>query len=326
MQGQEALEQVAKAQSTAGIDSGKDWLDAHVLPCGERLRVANDRQGIAQLKRWLMRFDLRLVVLEATGKWHRAVWRSLCASGMAIAVVDPFRVRMFAKAQGILAKTDRLDARLLAQFAAIMDPPARPPAPEAMAELAELVTAREAAVAEQTSLKNQRSAAQSDFLKAHLAARIARLRQDIAALKAEIGTRIAADPALARRHAILTSIPGIGPVIAATLIARLSELGSCTAKQIAMLAGLAPVADDSGQRQGVRVVWGGRARVRRALYLAALSAARHNVSLSAFRNRLIDQGKPLKLAIIAVARKLAILANTLISEDRPWQPHAPKQA
>lgn len=326
MQGQEALEQETKGQSTAGIDSGKDWLDAHVLPSGDRLRVANNRQGIAQLKRWLRRFDLKLVVVEATGKWHRAVWRSLCASGIAVAVVDPFRVRMFAKAQGILAKTDRLDARVLALFAAVMAPPARLPAPEAMAELAELVAAREAAVAEQTSLKNQRAAAQSTFLKAHLAARIARLSQDIATLEAEIGGRIAADPALARRQAILTSIPGIGPVVAATLVALLSELGSCTAKQIAMLAGLAPVADDSGQRQGVRVVWGGRARVRRALYLAALSAARHNASLSTFHKRLIADGKQPKLAIIAVARKLAILANTLIGEDRKWQPLAPNHA
>jgi transposase len=324
MQGQEALEQETETQSTAGIDCGKDWLDLHVLPSGDRLRVANNRQGIARLKRFLTRFELQCVVVEATGKWHRPVWRSLWASGFPVAMIDPFRVRMFAKAQGILAKTDRLDARVLAHFAGVMAPPGRPPAPEIMEELAELVAAREAAVAERTSLKNQRSAAQGAFLKTHLAKRINHLGKAIAALDEKIAGLIAADPALVRRQAILTSSPGIGPIVAHTLIALLSEFGSLTGKQIAMLAGLAPIADDSGKRQGVRVVWGGRVRVRRAFYLAALSAARYNAGLCSFHKRLIAQGKPPKLAIIAVARKLAILANTLISKDRKWQPVPPR--
>ncbi len=326
MQGKEASEQETKSKSNAGIDVSKSWLDAHVLPAGATLRVANTREGIRKLKRWLMQFDLALVVIEATGKWHRDVRRSLHAAMVPVAVVDPFRVRMFAKACGVLAKTDRLDARVLAQFAAVMAPAVRTPASEVMEELAELVTARASAVAEQTALKNQLSTATGIFLKRQLGRRIERLAKDIAALEREILKCIQADQGLARRYAILTSITGFGPVVATTLIACLAELGTCSRKQIGMLAGLAPVADESGQRQGIRVVWGGRPNIRRVLYLAAITAARFDADMKAFFSRLIAAGKPAKLAIIAVARKLVVLANILISEGRMWQPHSPKHA
>lgn len=326
MQGQEASQQVTTAKSNVGIDVSKDWLDIHVLPEGAALRVANDRQGIGTLKRWLSRFAVVLVAVEATGKWHRDVSRNLHASGLPVAVVDPYRVRMFAKAQGVLAKTDRLDARVLAAFAAVMTPPVRPPAPEAMEQIRELVTARDSLAAQQGALKNQLAAARCAFLKRQLKARIARGEKDIALIEREILNRIDADEALARRHAILLSVPGFGPVIAASLIANLAELGTCTAKQIGLLAGLAPISDESGKRQGLRVIWGGRAGVRRMLYLAALSAARFNTDMKAFYRRLIDERKPAKLALVAVARKLAILANTLLSQDRTWQKNPPKQA
>ena len=326
MQGKEPSEQVAKAKSYVGIDVSKSWLDVHVLPSGETLRVPNTPEGIRKLKRWLMRLELALVVIEATGKWHRPLHRSLHASAIPVAVVDPFRARMFAKAQGILAKTDRLDARVLAQFAAVMNPAVRAPAQEVMQELAELAKARESAVAEQTVLKNQLSAATVTFLKRQLERRIERIGKDIAALEREILRRIEADEGLARRHAILTSIIGVGPAVAATLIACLAELGTCSRKQIAMLAGLAPIADQSGERQGVRVIWGGRAAVRRSLYLAALTAARHDPNMKAFFQHLLDNGKPAKLAIIAVARKLVVLANVLVSENRLYTPQVPKYA
>jgi transposase len=304
MQGKEASEQETKAKSNVGIDVSKDWLDVHVLPADERLRVPNTYQGVRQLKRWLMRFDLALVAVEATGKWHRHVQRSLAASAIPVAIVDPFRVRMFAKAQGIFAKTDRLDARVLASFAAVMTPSVRPPAPQALTELAELVTARMTAVEAQTSLKNQRAAATVKFLQ----------------------KRIKADDGLARRYAILTSIPSFGFVTAVVLITCLAELGSISAKQSGMLAGLAPIADQSGTRDGARVIFGGRPRVRRVLYLAALSATRFNADMRAFYNRLRAAGKSPKAALIAVARKLVVLANTLISHDRMWQPEPPKYA
>ena len=326
MQGKEASEQETKAKSNVGIDVSKDWLDVHVLPTGEWLRVPNIGDGIRRLKRWLARFDLALVVIEATGKWHRPLQRSLAAAAMPVAVVDPFRVRMFAKAQGILAKTDRLDARTLAQFAAVMAPPVRAPEPQMIEELRELVVARASMVEQQTMVKNQRSAATVRFLQRRLDRRIEREDQDIEALDAAILERIKADDGLAKRYAILISIPGIGFVVAATLLASLPELGSTTVKQIAMLAGLAPIADQSGKREGVRVVWGGRPSVRRILYLAALTATRFNPDMKVFYARLRAAGTEPKAAIIAVARKLAVLANTLISQDRIWLAQAPKHA
>ena len=326
MQGKEASEQETKVKCNVGIDTSKRWLDVHVSPADERLRVANSYSGIRQLKRWLLRYDIALVVVEATGKWHRHVHRSLVASAIPVAVVDPYRVRRFAQAQGIFAKTDRLDARVLASFAAMMTPSVRAPAPQAMAELAELVVARASAVEAQAALKNQLGTAECKFLKRQLERRIGRAGKDIAALDGEILKRIKADDGLARRYAILTSIPSFGFAVAATLIACLAEIGSATSKQIGMLAGLAPIADQSGQRDGVRVIWGGRPAVRRVLYLAALSATRFNVDMRAFYQRLTAAGKPPKAALIAVARKLVVLANTLISEDRTWELRPQKYA
>lgn len=326
MQGKELSEQATGAQSYAGIDVSKEWLDVCTLPKGDVYRARNTEAGIRSLKRWLAARSPACIVLEATGKWHRLAHRSLHASGLPVAIADPFRVRMFAKASGVLAKTDTLDARVLAQFAAVMAPPIRPPAPAALENLAELAAARDAAVAEQVSLKNQRSAATVAFLKRQLDRRIAALDKHIDALARECLNAIKADPGMTERFTILTSIPSIGPVVAVTLIASLGELGACSAKQIAMLAGLAPVADDSGQRNGARIIRGGRTRVRRALYIAAVSAARHNPDLSIIFRRLLALGKPTKLALVAVARKLAVLANTLIAQGRNWQQHPPKTA
>jgi transposase len=321
MQGKEPSEQET-VKTTAGVDVSKAWLDAHVLPADAALHVANTARGIAQLKRWLLRHKVDLVAAEATGKWHRLLCRSLHASQIPVAVTDPYRVRQFAKAQGIAAKTDRLDARVLAQFAQVMAPPVRPLPPQTLEELQELVTARQSTVAEATALKNQRNAAESAFLKAQLARRILRLKADSHAIERECAKRIAADACLARRFAILTSIPSFGRVVAMTLIASLCELGSLGKKQIGSLAGLAPVANDSGQRHGVRTIWGGRAPIRTMLYLAAVTASRCNPDMKAFYDRL-TLTKPPKVALLAIARKLVILANTLLASDRTWQPNAP---
>jgi len=178
MQGKEASEQET-LKITAGVDVSKCRLDAHILPADSSLQVPNTPAGIAKLKRWLVRHSVELVVAEATGKWHRLLCRSLIASRIPVALSDPYRVRMFAKAQGIAAKTDRLDARVLALFALLMAPPCRPPTPQALEELQELVTARQSAVADETALKNQRHAAETGFLKRQFTRRIARLRADI---------------------------------------------------------------------------------------------------------------------------------------------------
>ncbi len=303
MQGKVLSEQATRMQSSAGIDVGKSWLDAHILPAGQRRRVANNPEGIRQLKRWLLGFDCTIVVVEATGKWHRPLYRSLHADGLPVAVSDPYRVRMFAKAHGVAAKTDRLDARV-----------------------GELLAARRSAVDTQTALKNQAGITTSKFLVRQIKRRLSALAKDIDALECEIQRHIAAEEPLAKRYAILISIPSFGFVVAATLLASLAELGICSAKQIGMLAGLAPIADDSGQRQGIRFIGRGRSAVRNVLYLAALAATRFNPDMKAFYRRLIANGKPPKLAIIAVARKLAVLANTLITEGRNWLPQHPKHA
>jgi transposase len=326
MQGKEASEQQAKMKCSAGVDVSKDKLDAHIWPSGERLQVANTADGIEQLKLWLARFDPGIVVIEATGKWHRELWRCLFQSQFPVAMVDPFKVRMFAKALGVLAKSDPLDASVLARFGYMINPVIRQPPSQVIEELAELVAGRNAAVAEQTGLKNQLSAAKVAVFSEQLRQRIARLSQDINELDKEIAARIVADPELTRRHKILMSIPAIGPVVAATLLTGLAELGTLTDKQIAMLAGLAPIADQSGTHDGKRVIWGGRPSVRRMLYLSAVVAARCNPTLSNFYKRLRAEGKAAKVALIAVARKLVILANTLIAENRTWLKNPPQHA
>jgi transposase len=325
MQGKEASEQES-CKCTVGIDVSKDWLDAHVWPTDKSLCVANTREGIRKLKRWLVLLEPERVAVEATGKWHRELCRSLHASAIAVAVTDPYKVRMFAKAQGILAKTDKIDARVLAQYAAVMAPVVRPPTPQALEALQELVTAQNSAVAERTALKNQLVAAESAFLKSQLTCRIKELSIHIAAIRQETLRHIKADEGFAKRYSILTSIPGFGPIAAETLIACLAELGALTHKQAGSLAGLAPVANDSGQRRGARSIWGGRAIVRKVLYLAAISASRYNADMKTFYQRLIANGKAPKAALIAVARKLLVLANTLITQNRAWQPTAPKPA
>lgn len=308
----------AQSQVYVGVDVCKAHLDIYLHPLGQHLRITNDRHGIQRLKHKLARLDIVLVVIEATGKYHRLAHRSLSQAGFAVAVVNPLRSRLFAEALGTLAKTDRVDARMLAILGEALGPPAKPPAPEAIEALQELVRARSAATAERTALANRLKASQTAFLKAELRRRLKSLDGHIQRLAKEIVQRIAADPALARRYEILLSIPGVGPVVAAELIADLAELGCLDRHACASLAGVAPFADDSGNSAGQRHIKGGRSHVRRALYWAALSAAKHNPDLRAFYKRLIENGKKPKVALTAVMRKIVILANTLLKEDRLW--------
>ena len=307
----------------AGIDVCKEWLDADVPAHSTKFRVNNDRFGRRRLNRELAKLAVTQVVMEATGKYHRAAQRSLHAAGFAVAVVDPLRARLFAKACGYLAKTDRIDARLLAVMGEALEPTALAPVSKALLELQELVNARTAATAERTALTNRRAAAQAAFLRAELGRRLIAAKRHLERLDAEIEKRIQAQPELARRYTILMSIPGVGAVTAAVLITNFAELGACSSKQAAMLAGVAPVACESGERVGYRAIKGGRMSVRNALYMAALSAASHNAGLATFAKRLRQAGKPAKVALVAVMRKLIVLANTLISQNRLWSPIAP---
>ena len=320
MQGKDRSEQETKTQSTVGIDVCKLWLDIHILPSEEAFRVPNTKAGSKEIVRRLGRYDVQLIAIEATGKWHRDLHRNLADHGY------PVRgARLFAEAMGLLAKTDQLDARMLAVFAASLTE-ARPPAPEIIEALKELVQARCSAVEEQTSLTNQFKSATTVFLRRQLKRRLTQIAKHIKALETESLKRINADPGLARRYDILVSIPGFGDVVAMTLLAWLSELGSCNDKQIATLCGLAPWPDDSSDRMGARHIRGGRQVIRNILYLAAITAKSFNQPMKAFFQRLTANGKAKKQALVAVARKLIVLANTLVRADRLWQTEAPKCA
>lgn len=302
----------------AGVDVCKEWLDVYVHPSGQTLRVSNDRVGLTRLKRMLAGLTVARVVMEATGKHHRAAQRSLHAAGLAVAVVNPLRARLFAQAVGQLAKTDGMDARLLALMGAALEPAPTPPPPEALEELCELVNARTAALADRTALTNRLATAGTALLKAELRRLRQACQRHLDRLDAEIERRILADPEMARRRAILCSIPGIGAITAASLLTGLAELGDCSAKQATMLAGLAPLANDSGQRNGPRTIRGGRKQVRNATYMAALSASRHHPDLAVFAKRLKAAGKSNKIVLVAVMRKLIVLANTLLNQNRIW--------
>jgi transposase len=323
MQGKVSSKESATCAVYVGIDVCKEWLDIHLHPLGRDLRLANDKGGIRQLKRLLMPLRPTAIVMEATGKFHRPAHRSLDADGFAVTIVDPFRARMFARYCGHLAKTDRLDSRLLARLAQSGQlSPSAPPSP-AVEAIRELVGARAAARAELTALNNRLEASESAFLRTELRRLAGSLDRHIDRLDSEIERCIEDNPDLRRKVEILISIPGIGPATAHALIAGLGELGQCTGKQAAMLAGLAPIANDSGPRTGRRSIRAGRAAPRRALYMAALSASRYNPHLSLFARALKAAGKPPKVILVAVMRKLVVLANTLITQNRTWTPNPP---
>jgi len=323
MQGKATLAPNAPEHIHVGIDVCKDWLDVFLHPVGRCLRLSNDSLGLKRLKRELATFHVVRVVMEATGKYHRLAMRNLHDSGFCVAVTNPARARYFANALGILAKTDAIDARILALFSEVMDPRATIPCSRNLEELQELARARQGAVADKTALQNQLGEAITGFLRLELKRRIGTMDTHIARLEAEIVRRIQLDPVMARRVEILDSIPGVAEITACAVAIGMAEMGTCTNKEIALLVGLAPVACDSGDKSGKRHIKGGRGHVRTALYMAAVSAITWNPDLKIFYDRLIAKGKLKKVALTAVMRKLVTLANTLITENRIWTPIAP---
>jgi transposase len=322
MQGKVMPEQNASTVYV-GIDVCKTRLDVYLHPVGRKLQVSNCPQGLKQLRRELRAFTVVRIVMEATGKFHRVAHRTLTANGFEVAIVNPLRSRRFAQALGELAKTDSIDARLLAILGETLAPKSVPPRSQALEELQELVHARNAATAEAAALSNRCGTAHTTFLRTELRRRQKITANHIARIEAEIRRRIETNEALARKYEILRSIPGIGLVAAITLLVDLTELGHCSAKAASLLAGVAPLADDSGQRVGERYIQGGRFHVRTALYMAAVTASRINPHLAAFYKRLRAAGKKPKVALTAVMRKLVVLANTLITQNRSWLPTAP---
>jgi transposase len=305
---------------TIGIDISKEALDCHAHPAGIDRQFPNTAKGHKALIAWAGQWELERIAYEATGTYHRAL--EIALGHLPCSKLNPERARRFAQATGTLAKTDRIDARLLARMAATLQPPARPARTPQQNQLAELVNARDGArdglVRDRTALKNREKTLAVTLLKRQCRQRLEQIARHIEALDAEIATVIKADEKLARRHNILTSIAGLGTLTASQLVATMPELGSLENKQAASLAGLAPVARQSGQWKGKSFIRGGRANVRQALYMPALVAARFNPDLKAKYQQLIAAGKPAKLAITAIMRKLIITANALLKKDRLW--------
>jgi transposase len=305
-------------ETNIGIDISKDHLDVHRLPGDERRRFDNSKAGHKALIRWIGDTPAR-VVYEPTGYYHRALERALAAAGMPIAKVNPRQARRFAEATGNLAKTDALDAAMLTRMGAVLSLEARPVPSAIINDLRDLRTARNALIKDQVAALTRAKAITLPLLKRHNAARLKQIEAQREAIDAEINALILGDPDLAQRFAILCSIPGIAEVSAAMLLIEMPELGSLDEKQVAALAGLAPIARQSGNWKGKSFIRGGRQQVRQGLYMPALVAIRFNADLKTKYEQLIKAGKAPKQAITAVMRKLIILANALLKKGRQWQ-------
>lgn len=299
------------------VDVSKDRLDCFAADGAEAFVLANTPAGHADLVR-RARAGRCVVVLEASGGYERALIAACLGHGIAVRLLDPRRVRHFARAQGQWAKNDRLDARVIAAYAAAIPGALHQPDPDA-ARLAELVTYRRQLIDIETTLANQAEHLSDAELRRDARLRLNALKLRLVRLDARIETAIAASTGLARKAAILRSIPGVGPVLCATLLAGLPELGRLSRREIAALVGVAPMDNSSGRRQGPRSIYGGRPAIRATLYMAALVASRFNAPLAAFRDRLRGAGKKPKVAIVAVMRKLLVLANALIRDNRPYR-------
>jgi transposase len=304
--------------SFCGIDVSKDRLDVMVLPEQQCLSVGNDAGGWAELVERLRGLAITAIGLEATGGYERGVMRALLAAGMSVRQINPFRLRQFARASGVVAKNDPLDARMIASFVAIM--PTRPAQRHtpAVEQLAEILAVRRQLNDEKVAAENAGRLLEDAMLQRLSRRRIARLSTDIDTLDERLVEIVAADPTLAHRYRLLISMPGVGPVLASTLIALLPELGRLNRKQIAALVGVAPYDFDSGLLKGVRRIWGGRAPVRKVLYMAAMSASQHNRALKVFHARLKADGKEPKVAIVAVMRKMITTLNAMVRDDVVW--------
>jgi transposase len=302
-----------------GIDVGKDRLDVHIRPSGESIVVARDDDAIGALARRLAVQKPRLIVLEATGGLQVKAAGLLAAAGLPIAVINPRQVRDFAKATGRLAKTDRLDAEAIARFAEAVQPAPRPLPDEAAQVLMALVARRSDLVAMRVAERNRRHEATAPWVRRDLDASIEALSDRITAVELEIENHVKGSPIWQVQEDLLRSVPGVGKTLSRTMIARLPELGALTRRRIAALVGVAPVADDSGRHRGRRRVAGGRAEVRTVLYMATVTATRCNPVIAAMYQRLRAAGKPAKLAITACMRKLLVILNAIIRDQKPWQ-------
>ena len=306
-------------QVFVGIDVAKDRLDVHVRPSDEAFAVARGGEGLAALVERLRSLTPQIVVIEATGGFEVTVAAALAAAGIPLAVVNPRQIRDFARAMGQLAKTDALDARAIARFAEAIKPEPRPVPDDQARELGELVQRRRQIIEMMTMERNRRRQLTQRRLIKSVDRLLAMLQKELTELEQDLDDIIRGTPAWREAENLLKSVKGVGDIVARTLIADLPELGTMGRKQIAALVGIAPLNRDSGTMRGRRTIWGGRAKVRASLYMAALVASRRNPRLAAFYRRLIAAGKPRKLALTALMRKLLTILNAILRDRRPWQ-------
>jgi transposase len=304
---------------SVGIDVSKRELVIAGHPTGERWTAATTPAAIATVVTRLQRRAPRIIVVEATGGYERALVAALAAADVPVAVVNPRQVRAFAQAIGRTAKTDAVDAAVLATFGGRLEPAPRPIADPATQALAALV-ARRRQLLEMIGMERGRleHAPPTGHLTRELRRHIRWLERRVSDVDDEIGTSIAAHPMWRVQEELLRSVPGVGPTTARTLLGELPELGRLDRRAIAALVGVAPLNCDSGQQRGQRHIWGGRAAVRATIYMAALSAARHNPVLRVFYRRLRDAGKPAKVALVATMRKLLTILNAMIKHQSSW--------
>lgn len=306
--------------SFVGIDVSKKSLDACVLPERRSFRESQEPAGRAKLIGQLPPAGQCLIVLEATGGYERAIVAELIDAGHRVAVVNPRQARDFAKGIGLLAKTDRIDAAVLARFAQDVRPRCLGQTPHHQQELDQLVTRRRQLVALRTSEKNRLAMATAKPVKKSLQQTVDHLNKQIRRLEKEIRTLMEAHDEWKGKAQIIQSVPGIGPTVSASLIAELPELGELNRRQIAALVGVAPFNRDSGQFRGQRRISGGRASLRCALYMATLASRRFNPTIKAFYERLLARGKKAKVILTACMRKLLVMLNTMVKHNAPWQP------
>ena len=303
--------------TVVGIDVAKAKLDVMVRPSGEGWSTTNDESGITELVHRLSGLSPSLVVLEATGGMEASVVALLAAARLPVAVVNPRQVRDFAKATGRLAKTDALDAAVLAHFAEAVHPEPRP-LPDADAQRLDAMIARRRQLTEMLVAEKNRLACAQAAVRPSLQSHIAWLKAQLKGIDKDLDQAIRQSPVWREKDDLLQSMPGVGRVVSATMLAELPELGTLNRKQIAALAGVAPLNRDSGTMRGKRAIWGGRASVRATLYMGALVASRHNPVLRTFYRRLLAAGKLKNVALTACMRKLLTILNAMLRERRAW--------
>ena len=309
----------------AGIDVGKSKLDAHILDRSLDRQFNNDKPGRRALRNWLLKHGVSRTVFEPTGRYHRNLHQCLADAGLETVVVNPLRSRRFAEAIGKLAKNDRVDAAMLARFGLLDGLDTTPPQPGNLRCLSDLLVLRHKLVEQLGTLRKLIAELDPETAREPLAS-LEALQADSAACDRRMRACIAADAELSRRDAIIQSIPGCGPVNSACLCASMPELGTLGRRKAASLFGLAPFDRDSGQHRGGRSIRGGRARPRHLLYMAALSAVRFEPASKARYQHLTANGKPHKVALVAIMRRLVGLIDTLLKQDRLWQPEPPARA